>query len=137
MTWHPLSEVGGNFDCSSAFFDDCNNIALIFLSSQVRITQNDESSFPYLIYFHFFSLSLINLEGVGFGQCICTIIVLSIYSSVMALTIRYFLASFGDPLPWSQCSDAWNTTCIDSVLKVGEFARNATNAMTSAELFFV
>lgn len=74
-----------------------------------------------------------NFKGVGFGQCICTIIVLSIYASVMALTIRYFLASFGE-LPWSMCRAEWNTTCVDSSLKAGVF--NGTNAKSSAELFF-
>lgn len=74
------------------------------------------------------------VRGIGIGQCICTVIVLSIYASVMALTIRYFLASFGDPLPWSLCKMEWNTTCVDSNLKMGNF--NGTNAKSSAELFF-
>lgn len=75
------------------------------------------------------------VRGVGFGQCICTIIVLSIYSSVMALTIRYFLASFYDPLPWSRCKMEWNTTCIDSDVKNGNFS--GLKVKSSAELFFV
>jgi solute carrier family 6 (neurotransmitter transporter, glycine) member 5/9 len=77
------------------------------------------------------------VRGVGFGQCICTIIVLTIYVSVMALTIRYFLASFEDPLPWSLCKDAWNGTCVDSNLKdaLGNFS--GSRPKTSAELFFV
>lgn len=75
-------------------------------------------------------------RGVGFGQCICTIIVLTIYVSVMALTIRYFLASFSDPLPWSLCDLKWNTSCIDSGLKTRNIT-SGNNAKSSAELFFV
>jgi solute carrier family 6 (neurotransmitter transporter, glycine) member 5/9 len=75
------------------------------------------------------------IRGVGFGQCICTIIVLTIYASVMALTIRYFLASFNDPLPWSVCQDVWNTSCIDSSLRGGNFS--AERPKSSAELYFV
>ncbi|XP_070498003.1 sodium-dependent nutrient amino acid transporter 1-like isoform X1 [Chironomus tepperi] len=75
------------------------------------------------------------VRGIGIGQCICTIVVLSIYASVMALTIRYFLASFGDPLPWSLCKIEWNTTCVDSSLKMGNFS--GTNAKSSAELYFI
>lgn len=75
------------------------------------------------------------VRGVGVGQCICTIIVLSIYVSVMALTIRYFLASFNDPLPWSLCRDEWNTTCVDSSSRVGNFT--GLRPKSSAELFFM
>lgn len=76
------------------------------------------------------------LRGVGFGQCLCTIIVLSIYVSVMALTIRFLIASFSFPLPWSVCNDAWNvTSCIDSGVKSG--GGNLTGARTSAELYFM
>lgn len=75
------------------------------------------------------------VRGVGVGQCICTVIVLSIYVSVMALTIRYFLASFNDPLPWSLCQDAWNTSCVDSGLKGGNFS--GLRPKSSAELYFV
>lgn len=74
------------------------------------------------------------VRGVGIGQCFCTIIVLTIYASVMALTIRYFIASFNDPLPWSLCKEVWNTTCVDSSLKGGNFS---SRPKSSAELFFV
>lgn len=75
------------------------------------------------------------VRGVGVGQCLCTIAVLTVYASVMGLTIRYFLASFADPLPWSVCRDTWNQTCIDSSLKGGHLT-NLTGK-SSAELFFV
>ena len=76
------------------------------------------------------------LRGVGFGQCLCTIIVLSIYVSVMALTIRFLIASFSFPLPWSVCNDAWNvTSCVDSGVKSG--GGNLSGAKTSAELYFM
>lgn len=75
------------------------------------------------------------VRGVGIGQCFCTIIVLSIYASVMALTIRYFLASFDDPLPWSMCRKEWNTTCVDSSLKTGNIC--GLRPKSSAELYFV
>lgn len=75
------------------------------------------------------------VRGVGIGQCFCTIIVLSIYTSVMALTIRYFLASFDDPLPWSLCKEVWNTSCVDSKLKGGNFSNERPKS--SAEIFFV
>lgn len=75
------------------------------------------------------------VRGVGVGQCFCTIVVLSIYVSVMALTIRYFLASFNDPLPWSFCRDEWNTSCIDSSVIATNFSNERPKS--SAELYFV
>jgi solute carrier family 6 (neurotransmitter transporter, glycine) member 5/9 len=77
------------------------------------------------------------VRGVGFGQCLCTIIVLSIYVSVMALTIRFLIASFSNPLPWSICNVDWNTTtCVDSGVK-SVSGVNVTNARSSAELYFM
>lgn len=76
------------------------------------------------------------MRGIGVGQVICTMIVLSYYVSLMGLTIRYFLASFNDPLPWSQCMEAWNTSCVDSSLKSSNFS-SGIRPKSSAELFFV
>lgn len=78
------------------------------------------------------------VRGVGFGQCLCTIIVLSIYVSVMALTIRFLIASFTNPLPWSVCNAQWNiTNCVDSASKGGGNLSASTNARSSAELYFL
>jgi solute carrier family 6 (neurotransmitter transporter, glycine) member 5/9 len=82
---------------------------------------------------HIFNLKI--FVGIGIGQCICCLIVMQIYVSVMALTIRYFVVSFNDPLPWSQCKAEWNESCIDSSLKGGNFT--GTNVKSSAELYFL
>lgn len=73
--------------------------------------------------------------GVGVGQVLSTCFVTTYYASLMALTIRYFLASFSDPLPWSQCREEWNVSCIDSSLKSTNFSK--TKMKSSAELYFV
>jgi hypothetical protein len=54
----------------------------------------------------------------------------------MALTIRFFLLSFDDPLPWSYCHKLWNTSCIDSSLKHANFTVNE-RPKSSAEIFFM
>jgi hypothetical protein len=74
-------------------------------------------------------------SGCGVGQCLCTIIVLTIYASVMALTIRFFLLSFDDPLPWSYCHEQWNTSCVDSSVKHANFTTQRPKS--SAEIFFM
>lgn len=75
------------------------------------------------------------MRGVGVGQLMSTCFVTTYYASLMALTIRYFLASFSDPLPWSQCKDEWNVSCIDSTLKSINFSAN--RPQSSAELYFL
>ncbi|CAO1427900.1 unnamed protein product [Diamesa serratosioi] len=74
------------------------------------------------------------MRGIGVGQVISTCFVTTYYASLMALTIRYFIASFSDPLPWSQCRDEWNTSCIDSSLRSSNFTGKIKS---SAELYFV
>lgn len=75
------------------------------------------------------------MRGVGVGQLIATCFVTTYYASLMALTIRYFLASFNDPLPWSQCKTEWNVSCIDSSLKLNNLSVN--RIQSSAELYFM
>lgn len=74
------------------------------------------------------------LRGIGVGQVISTCFVTTYYASLMGLTIRYFLASFNDPLPWSQCNKNWNVSCIDSRLKSNNFSN--ARLQSSAELYF-
>lgn len=75
------------------------------------------------------------MRGVGIGQVIATCFVTTYYASLMGLTIRYFLASFSDPLPWSECKTDWNSSCIDSQLK--SMNGSDMKVSTSAELYFV
>lgn len=75
------------------------------------------------------------MRGIGVGQVLATCFVTTYYASLMGLTIRYFLASFSDPLPWSMCKEEWNVSCIDSSLK----ALNISDVLpkSSAELYFL
>lgn len=75
------------------------------------------------------------MRGIGIGQVLSTCFVTTYYASLMGLTIRYFLASFSDPLPWSLCKDEWNVSCIDSSLKALNFS--AQMPKSSAELYFL
>ncbi|XP_055535859.1 sodium-dependent nutrient amino acid transporter 1-like isoform X2 [Wyeomyia smithii] len=78
------------------------------------------------------------MRGIGYGQTYSTFIVMTYYASLMGLTVRYLIASFGNPLPWSECQASWNTTCINSKLVAVDFGDNSSAVkVTSAELFFV
>ncbi|EDS37051.1 conserved hypothetical protein [Culex quinquefasciatus] len=77
------------------------------------------------------------MRGIGYGQTYSTFIVMTYYSSLMGVTMRYLVASFGDPLPWSECKDSWNATCIDSRLAVNMVEGDNATKVSSAELYFV
>jgi solute carrier family 6 (neurotransmitter transporter, glycine) member 5/9 len=75
------------------------------------------------------------MRGIGIGQVISTCFVTTYYASLMGLTIHYFLASFSNPLPWSECKEEWNISCIDSSMKSANFSDERPKS--SAELYFL
>lgn len=77
-----------------------------------------------------------NHLGIGYGQIYAIAITTSYYASVLTLIIKYFVASFGNDLPWSYCRIEWGANCIDSAKK--SYSANATsqNGTSSAELYF-
>lgn len=87
-------------------------------------------------------------RGVGTGQLIASICVITYYSSLVALTVYYFFASFASLLPWSVCLPEWGSQCVDSTPKalpgmIG-FSRSANlydefesnRSISSSELYF-
>ncbi|XP_055854044.1 sodium-dependent nutrient amino acid transporter 1-like [Episyrphus balteatus] len=57
------------------------------------------------------------MRGVGFGQVVSVSILATYYSSLMALTFRYLIASFSSVLPWSYCREEYGDACISSGFK--------------------
>lgn len=77
------------------------------------------------------------MRGIGYGQLFAVAALLSYYASLLALTVRYFLASFKSVLPWSECQPEWGETCIDSTRKMSDAERaNGTSLRPSAEFYF-
>uniref|UniRef100_A0A182IPK4 Transporter n=1 Tax=Anopheles atroparvus TaxID=41427 RepID=A0A182IPK4_ANOAO len=76
------------------------------------------------------------MRGIGVGQTIAIFTVITYYASVLAITLRYLVASFSPELPWARCDPGWEN-CVDSALK-GNFSlgTNVTQPRTSAELYF-
>ncbi|KAH8254669.1 hypothetical protein KR032_011568 [Drosophila birchii] len=70
------------------------------------------------------------LKGVAVGQVLATAASITYYSSIMALTLRFLLASFGAELPWSRCWESWGSDCHDGS------DQNATGKMSPAQLYF-
>lgn len=79
------------------------------------------------------------MKGIGYGQVMGSTVVMTFYASLMALTIRYIIFSFYNPLPWSECREEWNVPCMGSGDSIVKFNGNYSNLKisSSAELFFV
>jgi solute carrier family 6 amino acid transporter-like protein 5/7/9/14 len=86
------------------------------------------------------------LTGVGWAQFCSTVALVTYYSSLMALTLYYLIASFSTELPWATCLEEWGDTCIDSSTKrnhsvdlveddVNNFL-NSSQFRSSAEMYF-
>ncbi|XP_055305392.1 sodium-dependent nutrient amino acid transporter 1 isoform X1 [Sitodiplosis mosellana] len=77
-------------------------------------------------------------RGVGVGQIITSICVITYYSSLVALTVDYFFASFSSKLPWSVCLPEWGPGCVDSISKDNtQFLANNTEVTSSSEMYFL
>ncbi|XP_062132451.1 sodium-dependent nutrient amino acid transporter 1 [Drosophila sulfurigaster albostrigata] len=72
------------------------------------------------------------LKGVAAGQVLATGASITYYSCIMALTLRFLLASFSSQLPWSSCQESWGNVCYDGT----NSALNATGKMSPAQLYF-
>ncbi|KAL9703111.1 hypothetical protein quinque_006629 [Culex quinquefasciatus] len=77
------------------------------------------------------------MRGIGVGQSIAMFVVMTYYTPVLAITLRYLFASFSTELPWSKCDPSWSR-CIDSDNReYRNFSDPANqNLNVSAELYF-
>ncbi|XP_069131670.1 sodium- and chloride-dependent glycine transporter 2-like [Argopecten irradians] len=84
--------------------------------------------------------------GIGYGMVIFTTIVSIYYNVILAWTLYYFIMSFSSVLPWSHCSNEWNTPlCYTrigqtngslNVIKVTNNIIDNDTAMTASEEFW-
>lgn len=80
-------------------------------------------------------------SGIGVGQILSTVCVITYYTSLIALTIYYFIASLAKELPWSTCWEEWGPDCVDSRPKL--LSNITTNAednvrqLSSSEIYFL
>lgn len=75
------------------------------------------------------------MKGLGYGQAFAAFAVVSYYSSLMALTLYYLVASFQSELPWSVCREEWQGHCVDAVSN-GTASNKSAVIHGSAELYF-
>ena len=49
------------------------------------------------------------LKGIGYGMLIINLYVLSYYNTIIAWSVYYCLSSFRAIVPWTYCTNTWNT----------------------------
>ncbi|XP_043260670.1 sodium-dependent nutrient amino acid transporter 1-like isoform X1 [Colletes gigas] len=67
--------------------------------------------------------------GVGWAQLCSNVALMTYYSSLMALTLFFLIASFSSELPWAKCREEWGDHCVDSSTK----ANISANSMGAFE----
>ncbi|XP_058059378.1 sodium-dependent nutrient amino acid transporter 1-like [Anopheles bellator] len=76
------------------------------------------------------------MRGIGVAQTIAMFVVMTYYAPVLAITFRYFVASFSSTLPWSECDPSW-ANCINSSFTGKQNTSNVSSLVkSSAELYF-
>lgn len=85
-------------------------------------------------YIYFFLNKFITL-GVAAGQVLATGASITYYSSIMALTLRFLIASFSKVLPWSYCRKEWAPICLENNV-VENSTTNNFQKISPAELYF-
>lgn len=96
------------------------------------------------ILIHKVKLISLIFAGVGAGQLVSSICVITYYSSLVALTVYYFFASFSSHLPWSQCQPEWGPNCVDSksfdnstFLRASSSSAPNADVASSSEMYFL
>ncbi|XP_054729587.1 sodium-dependent nutrient amino acid transporter 1-like [Anastrepha obliqua] len=79
--------------------------------------------------------------GVGYGQALATICIITYYSSLLALTLYYLVVSCQSVLPWTQCRPEWGSNCVDSYAGESvddvEASNSSVQLQSSSELYFL
>jgi hypothetical protein len=83
------------------------------------------------------------MRGIGYGQVVAMIYVISYYSSILGIALKYLYESsknliFGTPLPWTICKLEWGSECFSSSSTSSNVMGNTTDiiAKTPAQLYF-
>nr|XP_040235408.2 sodium-dependent nutrient amino acid transporter 1-like [Anopheles coluzzii] len=79
------------------------------------------------------------MRGIGIAQMVSICVVIVYYAATIATAIRFFVASFGSPLPWASCDVSWTGgfNCVNSSNTGPTPAfNNSLPVKTSAELYY-
>uniref|UniRef100_A0A4W5Q2G5 Transporter n=1 Tax=Hucho hucho TaxID=62062 RepID=A0A4W5Q2G5_9TELE len=75
-------------------------------------------------------------KGIGFAICIIALYIAFYYNTIMAWALYYLLASFRPTLPWTTCSNPWNTVNCLRYLSTDSNVTWTNTSTSPAEEFY-
>lgn len=75
-------------------------------------------------------------KGIGFAICIIALYIAFYYNTVMAWALYYLLSSFSSTLPWTTCTNTWNTVNCTHYLSTDMNVTWTNTSISPAEEFY-
>uniref|UniRef100_A0A8C4E724 Transporter n=1 Tax=Dicentrarchus labrax TaxID=13489 RepID=A0A8C4E724_DICLA len=75
-------------------------------------------------------------KGIGFAICIIALYIAFYYNTIMAWALYYLLSSFRPTLPWSTCSNSWNTVNCNLYMSTDHNVSWSNSSTSPAEEFY-
>lgn len=75
-------------------------------------------------------------KGIGFAICIIALYIAFYYNTIMAWALYYLLSSFRPVLPWSSCTNSWNTVNCLQYLSSDRNVSWSNSSTSPAEEFY-
>lgn len=94
-----------------------------------KIFQDQFSSLLLLIFFS-------THPGIGFAICIIALYIAFYYNTIMAWALYYLLSSFRPTLPWTTCTNSWNTANCNRYMSTDHNVSWSNSSTSPAEEFY-
>lgn len=77
------------------------------------------------------------MKGIGYAICFIDLYMGMYYNTIISWALYYFCASFTTSLPWTHCSNSWNTNYCRTALERSQLdSEAAMNYSSPAQEFF-
>ncbi|XP_068601789.1 solute carrier family 6 member 4a [Brachionichthys hirsutus] len=76
-------------------------------------------------------------KGIGFAICIIALYVAFYYNTIMAWALYYLMSSFSHTLPWSTCTNTWNTVNCNQYMSTNHNVSWSNSSTSPAEEFYM
>uniref|UniRef100_A0A665UVY9 Transporter n=1 Tax=Echeneis naucrates TaxID=173247 RepID=A0A665UVY9_ECHNA len=75
-------------------------------------------------------------KGIGFAICIIALYIAFYYNTIMAWALYYLLSSFQSTLPWTTCTNSWNTANCNRYMSTDHNVSWSNSSISPAEEFY-
>ncbi|KAJ0063898.1 hypothetical protein NL108_013623 [Boleophthalmus pectinirostris] len=75
-------------------------------------------------------------KGIGFAICIIALYIAFYYNTIMAWALYYLLSSFSPVLPWTTCTNGWNTPNCNRYIWTDHNVTWSNSSTSPAEEFY-